>query len=78
MLISGWEPLKECPKLARFGGHRHCGSGDKRVLRVFVQDHLAKGLSNLWVRVSQVNYHPARFGTHKNCGIGDVLKELSP
>ena len=36
-----------CHQLAKFGGHRHCGSGDIMVLvcQVISQDHMIKDVT---------------------------------
>ena len=53
-----------CLHLAKFNGHRYCGSRDILFLvrHVIKQDH--KELLN-------VSHHSAKFGGHSHCSSGD-------
>ena len=44
-----WKPFKVCDKRVKFGGHRHCGSGEIMVLvcEVTLCDLLFKALCDL-------------------------------
>ena len=54
----------------KFGGHRHCGSGDMMILicQVISQDLVIKGTYDF-----KVSYHPATFGTNRHSGSGDMF-----
>ena len=53
MSVYRLESLKVSSHSAKFGGHRHCGSGDIFILvcRIILQYHLIKGLCGFMVRV---------------------------
>ena len=54
----------------KFGGHRHCGSGNMLILicQVISQDLVMKGTYDF-----KVSYHPATFGTNRHSGSGDMF-----
>ena len=63
--------------LAKFGGHRHCGSGDTLFLiwqRISL-DYMLKSLCEFMGGMPLTeSHHPTTFGCHRNCGSGDMLK----
>ena len=59
--------------LAKFGGHRHCGSGDLVVL-VCLAKRCDERVKLLYGQKSiKVSYHYAKFGDYGNSGSGDML-----
>ena len=66
MWIIKWEPLKVSCKLAKFGGHRQCESGDIRVLvcHEIQQDQVIKG---------SIDFN----GSHRQCGSSNIMVLVS-
>ena len=60
---------------AKFGGHRHCNSGDMiLVSHMISQDQVIKWSSDfkaLWLGPINVSDHPVKFGGHRYCDNGD-------
>ena len=60
---------------AKFGGHKHCGSGGKMALvcQVILQDHVTKGSNNNELDPLRLSHHPVNFGGYMHCVSGDIM-----
>ena len=58
---------------AKFGGHRHCGSGDiSLVCHAILRDQVIKASCDFMVR-SLLSHHSPNFGCLRHCGNGDIM-----
>ena len=75
MWLYGQKALKVSHYSGKFGGHKHCGSGDIILLvcHAISQDHTTKGLSNYGWKSLKESHHPAKFGDHRHCDSGDII-----
>ena len=60
---------------AKFGGHRHCGSGDIFLIcQVILQYHLIQEPCDLIGRsLEKIIQHPGKFGGYRHCGNADII-----
>ena len=62
--------------LAKYGGHRHCGSEQIMILvfLVILEDHhLSKSRVNLWATAHQGKLPFYGFGGHRDCGSEEIM-----
>ena len=67
--------IKVSYSLAKFGGHRHCGSENITILvsHVILQDHVIKELSLDGQEPIKLNYHLSKFGGHRHSGCEEIM-----
>ena len=64
---------------AKFGGHRHCGSGDTMALvyHVILKEHMTKRWNNSMGRINVLtSHHPNKFSGHRHSASGDIMFEV--
>ena len=65
-----------CDYIAKFKGHRYCGSGDIMVLvfHVVSQEHVIKGSYDFMAgSPSWLSHHPVKLGGLRYCVRGDIV-----
>ena len=69
------EPVRISDYSAKFGDHRHSGSGDIIIFLANPPDQSTNWLYGL--EPLKISHHSTKFGSHRHCGSGDNGVSLS-